>query len=124
MSDDKKPRRKRLYCNQCRGTTNHELRGEHKQHESQDDDRGNLIYWIETTYRLWTCLGCDTGTLEIAQTGDSWQDENGNPQYSYSYCPDRQTNAISRKFFRKLPSGLRTIYSEVIEALNKRLHLL
>jgi hypothetical protein len=82
------------------------------------------MFWNETTYRLWTCSGCDTGTLELAETNDSWTDENDNQQYSYSYWPERQINALRKKLFRKLPLGLRTIYSEVIDAFNKQLHLL
>ena len=109
---------KRIYCNRCKDETNHVLRGSHSRSHSEDQG-----YWEEFTYGFWTCAGCDTGTLEVAWTASGMYD--GEKEiYEYSYHPARASQDLSQKVFRQLPKPLATIYGEVINAYNQRMHLL
>lgn len=120
MSDIKsgEPESKPIYCNRCKYETNHLLRGSHTRWCTEDHG-----FWEEFTYSLWTCAGCDTGTLELGWTANGMYD--GEKQvYEYSYYPVRAGEDLSQKVFRQLPKPLATIYSEVVDAYNCRLHLL
>ncbi len=109
---------KRIYCNRCKGETTHLLRGSHSRCCTEDHG-----FWEEFTYSLWTCAGCDTGTLELEWTAEGMYD--GEKQiYEYSYHPARASEDLSQKVFRQLPKPLATIYREVVNAYNHRLHLL
>jgi hypothetical protein len=105
---------KRIYCNRCKDETNHVLRGSHSRTYSGDNG-----YWEEFTYSLWTCAGCDTGTLELAWIANGMYDI-----YDYSYHPARSSQDLNPKIFRQLPKPLATIYREVVDAYNHRMHLL
>ncbi len=119
MSDQEKPSRKRLFCNTCQGDTHHALCGQHQRHYYEDDGH----YWEETAYRLWTCAGCDTGTLEIAWTSAAMRGPE-EQLYDYTYAPRRTTSALAVRRFRQIPNALKVIYEEVIHAFNAGLPLL
>lgn len=108
---------KRLYCNCCRGETNHIQRGIHSINEEPDDD-GNRG---ETTYVLWTCAGCDTGMME---TELRYVLKNEGPVCSSAYDPPRSRDDLRAKVFRKIPPKLRTIYAQTIKAFNHKLWVL
>ncbi len=109
---------KRIYCNRCKDETNHLLRCSHGRCCTEDHG-----YWEEFTYGLWTCAGCDTGTLELEWTAAGMYD--GEKQvYDYSYHPVRASQDLSQKVFRQLPKPLASIYREVVDAYNHRMHVL
>ena len=109
---------KRIYCNRCKDETNHVLRGSHSRYYSEDEG-----LWEEFIHRFWTCAGCETGTLEVAWTATGMYD--GEKEiYEYSYHPARGCQDLVQKVFRHLPKPLATIYREVVDAYNHRLHLL
>jgi hypothetical protein len=113
-------RRRRLFCNCCNGETNHILRGEHHRTHIEDEIAG---YWEKTYYRLWTCAGCDTGTMEEAWTSTLVVDEQGDHIYEYSYHPPRSASELRPKVFRQLPKPLKVIYAETIGAFNHKLYI-
>lgn len=112
MSDNK-VQAKKIYCNSCKQTTNHLLKGEHRWKEvgSQDD-------WEEVTHRLFICAGCETGTMEMSWTTEYLVDEDNEQFYEYSYCPKRAHADLVHKRFVKLESKLTRIYRETIRCYN------
>lgn len=111
---------KTLYCNKCQGETNHVERGSHSRRSLIDEGHN----WEETTYRLWTCAGCDKGVMETEDCASYFVDDEGNIQYSNSYDPEPSAGNLRQKIFRKIPNRLRTIYSQTIRAYNANLHVL
>jgi len=108
----------RLFCNCCNRETNHILRGAHQQAYTEESG-----YWEKTQYRLWTCAGCDTGTMEQAWTSDMMRDDQGEQRWTPSYHPPRSASELRPKVFRQLAEPLTAIYKETIGALNHRLHI-
>jgi hypothetical protein len=113
------PKAKRIYCNRCKDDTNHILRGSHQRMFTSDDGE----YWEDLNSGLWTCAGCDTGTLEFAWTSVGMYDGD-KYVYEYTYQPPRATQDLAPKVFRQLPKPLIAIYQEIVKAYNNRLHLL
>ena len=117
MSEDKPT--KRLYCNHCQTETHHIERGIHVRRDVIDEGHN----WEQTTYRLWTCAGCDDGTMESEWTASHFTDEEGQ-QFSYEYFPPRSSDHLRPKFFKKIPPKLRAIYIQSIRAFNHGFHVL
>lgn len=103
-----------IYCNRCLGETRHIRRGEHVHHEELDDGHT----WEQIAYTLWTCAGCDMGTMETGFTASYLEDED------YSYDPPRAASDIKPKVFRRIPQKLRRIYSQTVKAFNLNLSVL
>lgn len=117
---DENQRSKRIYCNQCKSETNHLLRGSHCRY-----DNGGFGSVEENNYNLWTCAGCDAGTLEVAYTASGMYNPDTDEMiYDYTYHPSRNSGDITPKIFRKLPRALVAIYREVVTAYNHGLQLL
>lgn len=49
--DSEEPKKKLLFCNQCRRETNHFLKGTHTSYSRNDS------VWEERTAKLWICAG-------------------------------------------------------------------
>jgi hypothetical protein len=119
-AQEPQPQKKKIYCNTCKQSTNHTLIGEHA--VSKYDERSD---WGEmSTYRLWICAGCETGTLEDEYSDTSMIDYEGN-DYSESYFhPKRVRGDLAPKVFLKLKPKLKQIYKEAIACFNSEsLHL-
>lgn len=119
---------KRIHCNWCQVRTAHQLKAFHRsptewlrvdtmdvfddEEELEEQDRG----YVE--YRLWFCKGCDTSALEIVYNeGESFVSD-------AEFCPPRKLHGVTIKEFRRLPSELISIYSEVINSFNYKLNTL
>jgi hypothetical protein len=74
------------------------------------------------TFELWTCAGCDKGTMAETWTADFALDEHGKMIPSTTLHPRRSER--SERLFKKLPKNLKAIYREVVEACNGRQTLL
>jgi hypothetical protein len=117
--------RKSIRCNTCNWQTNHELRAiqiSHNDDADGDYDRNNPFsqpsWWIDTEYRLWACLGCDTAVLEIVEI------YNGIGYQSFStYYPSRKSDHLVPKHFVQLDKKLQAIYREIIESYNAQLKI-
>lgn len=108
-----------IYCNRCKGSTRHALHGRVSyRHEDEDGlyERGE--------YRLWSCAGCDTATLEDYFTLPGMRDEEGDEFYDSIFHPKRVQRHRQPKSFFKLPSKLGRIYREVVSAYNADLRAL
>jgi len=88
--------KRRLYCNHCGCNTNHRC-----MYEEEEGRFGE-----EVVYRLWTCAGCDTGTLEEAWTGSGYIAENGEQMYDSTYHPGRASADLRVKRYKQLPKNL------------------
>lgn len=117
------PDKKRIYCNRCKNSTNHILKGEHCR-RFYTEENGRLLYWEDIVYRFWVCGGCDQGTLESCYTMDNMVDQNDNQIYDSTYYPSRKQTHIPLKRFRKLPKKLAGLYQESIAAYNNNLLIL
>jgi hypothetical protein len=107
--------RKRIFCNHCKGITNHILEGSHHK-ETPEDEYG---WWDESDFMLWICAGCDSAVLEERYTDVSLANE-----YQSRFFPKPTSRDLHQKYFRKLPPKLRKIYLETIQAFNNELHIL
>jgi hypothetical protein len=117
--------RRKIYCNNCKNKTHHELKFVQPQshfEESEEYSR-QISYWEKTEQRLWVCLGCDASTLELAYTSAGMQGPDENDLWDSTYYPKRDYSDLPRKRFRRLDRKLSKIYGEVIECFNSRLEI-
>lgn len=111
---------KKIYCNTCKATTRHELKGTHERLEC---DEQTFSWGVESVncfsfeYKFWVCLGCDTALLE-----EFFQYHDEDIQ-EYKYYPNRLTKQRNFKHYRHLESKMFCAYKEVITAFNQGLYL-
>lgn len=115
---------KRIYCNTCKGQTNHELKSVHERKSSDIDFENNPLNeagkYEEWTYFFWICRGCETASLEE----DHVVYINGNEQFVPAYYPRRERNSLATKVFKQLDEKLTDIYEEVIKCFNNEAWIL
>ena len=69
------PRKKKLFCNNCKIDTNHTYKSKH--HINDYEDLGENFYmWYEYYFIFWICAGCEHGTLERIYTNDTLRRNN------------------------------------------------
>jgi hypothetical protein len=118
-----------VYCNTCKGDTNHELTFLHERSnelvrsgDERDEPTGFEEAW---EYRLWVCRGCDAATLEEAYTNTGLLDAKARHQvWQSTYHPTRKRRSRPLKRFHQLDAKLESIYREVIESFNAELRTL
>jgi len=119
---------RKIYCNNCKCETNHELKFTHsKRHQEVTDEDTpfpSLVFEEEYQYRLWVCCGCGTATLEEAYTNIGMIDRDGNKIWELTLYPRRRISEWPAKHFRHLGEKLASIYREVIESFNSDLGIL
>lgn len=115
--------KKRIYCNRCKNETNHVFMCDHS-HSEHEEENGQLLYWEEYIDRFWICAGCDEGTLERCFTMSGYVDSKGNQIYESNFYPERKRQHVLRKWFKKIPKKLETLYREAVEAYNNKLYIL
>jgi hypothetical protein len=99
-----------------------------KPYNNHVDEGNEPAVWGE--YRLWSCAGCDTCTMEDHYSAEYMRmyvdaDSNGDTQiYESVYHPKRMSASRPIKHFVNLPPKLETLYSEVVKSNNEGLHLL
>jgi hypothetical protein len=114
------PPKKKIYCNKCKQNTNHSLIGEHPV-SNYDEQAG----WGQiSTYRLWICAGCETGSLEVEYSNSDMMDDEGNDLSDYTYYPKRVRDDRPKKVFLKLKPKLEQIYKEAIVCFNNESYIL
>lgn len=120
--------RMKIFCNNCKCDTHHEMKCQHERHyyESNDHADGTIeITWYEQyLYSFWICLGCDTATLAERFHCTPMYDENGEV-FETNYFPPR-TNYSTRKpkGFLHIDKKLMTAYHEIITAYTNRLYII
>jgi hypothetical protein len=120
---------KKIKCNQCKNPTNHELKAFHRKYydDSDGDNEADITYSIDTQYRLWVCLGCNTAVFEIEEaTLDMEADPycNQTEQVASTYYPARKDELLTPKYFEELDTKLNTVYREVIKSYNAQLKII
>ncbi|MGE0448022.1 MAG: DUF4145 domain-containing protein [Vicinamibacterales bacterium] len=113
--------RRRIYCNRCRGETNHTWSGSHSREEQFDFDDGSAPIWQKTNYRLWACAGCDHAVMEVERESSLDTPDDGP---TYQYHPPRTRDDLDLKVFRRIPTRLRSIYTQTIKSYNYNLRVL
>jgi hypothetical protein len=109
---------KRIYCNTCKGQTNHELKSTQERKSSdvdfEKDPLNEAGQYEEWTYLFWICRGCETASLQE----DHVVYVNGVEQYVTVFYPRRERNSLATKTFLQLNEKLTDIYEEVIKCFN------
>lgn len=115
---------KRIYCNTCKGQTNHELFSiwERKSSDAdfEKDPLNEVGKYDEWTYLFWICRGCETASLQE----DHVAYVDGKEQYVRVYYPARERNSLAAKTFVQLNEKLTDIYEEVIKCFNNEAWIL
>ena len=118
------PPDKYIFCNCCKGETNHTCKADYCRHHLLGTDKylGGLLYTVG--YRLWMCGGCEHCTLEQYYTDETMEDENGVAIFESEYFPKRTKHHLANKHFKQLPPRLENIYHEVLGTFNNELRIL
>jgi uncharacterized protein DUF4145 len=103
------PQRK-LYCNRCGRTTNHNVRGNYC--SVHVDEQGG--FEEEEDCSLCECAGCEAPTLLVKYTNSAMGEESQIILY-----PERQSGWRISKRFVKLPRKLAQTYQETVRAFNR-----
>lgn len=113
----------RIYCNYCEHHTHHKLLYSHA-YDNRSEEDGVEMYG---EFRLWSCAGCDSCTLEDHYTSDMFsqlRDGAYVQEYDSIYYPESRVGFRNKKQFQNLPPKLSKLYDEVISAHNDKLHIL
>ncbi len=115
---------KRIYCNTCKGLTNHELMSTQERKSSdanfEKDPLNESGQYEEWTYLFWICRGCETALLQE----DHVAYVKGDEQYVTVFYPRREKNSLNTKVFVQLDEKLTDIYQEVITCFNNEAWIL
>lgn len=126
MVENAKPKVKYIFCNRCRGETEHTLIGENYRDYPNYVDR-HIIGIVERLgHRLWICSGCKSGTLEEYYIFDILDEgyKEDESMWDIKYYPPRNEFQISLKEFKQLTVNLTNIYKETLGAYNNNLTVL
>ena len=86
------PGSKLIFCNQCKGETNHVCKVDYFREYLTDTDKYLGGNWYLVGYRLWMCAGCESCTLEEYFTDDI---ESTEEDFSSQYFPERTEFHVS-----------------------------
>lgn len=119
--------RVKIYCNTCKGETNHDIKSTHDQsyhEEFEDHGQRFLGYYEEAEFRFLICRGCDSATLQEKWTCAGMHDHNGDEIYSYNYHPKRKNlGEREAKKFHHVDKKLNDSYKEIITAFQQGLEI-
>jgi hypothetical protein len=117
----------KIFCNTCKGETNHEIKSTHCQcYQEEVDDHGQKFkgYYEETEFSFLVCRGCDTATLQEKWTCAGMTDKNGDDIYSYNYHPIRKNRGEREvKQFHHVDKKLNDSYKEIVTAFQQGLEI-
>jgi hypothetical protein len=105
---------KKIYCNRCQGITRHISKGRYFRRWATPDDE----IQGEIEYSLLICAGCEDGTLERTESDSENMYPDGTTEFRTKYFPERRTEGLAPKSFRKLAPNLEQIYGEAIACFN------
>ncbi len=118
---------KKIFCNTCKGETNHDIKSSHDQvyyEEYEDHGQKFLGYYEKTQYSFLVCRGCDTATLEESWTSAGMQDHKGESIYSDNYHPKRKRLGDREvKRFIHVDKILNDTYKEIITSFQQGLSI-
>ena len=113
---------RKIYCNTCKTTTNHELKALHKRVFVEldlpiDTTLSEPDEYEQWQYSLLICRGCETALLQeeyVSHTNDTEIED----VREISFHPEREKRTLPFKIFRQLNPKLARIYQEVITTFN------
>jgi Domain of unknown function (DUF4145) len=115
----KKEKKINIYCGECKRRTIHNVIAVDSIGADSDQDP-----WGENHY-LCRCAGCETHCYAVAGWSmDTYVPELGEHQYQWKTYPNSKDERHSISDVNKLPSKVKTIYGEVVAAVNSQLSLL
>lgn len=97
----------RIYCNECRGRTLHQIAGT-AHDQGADDDNG---YWWSTDFEMLQCGGCQEVVLRRTYTFSE------DTENEVRYFPPAMSRALPR-WRHKLPNDLRLLLEEIYRSLD------
>lgn len=110
--------RTKIYCNYCKGQTNHEIKAVHHTYHQEEHEINGILYLEpieESEWSFLVCCGCDAPTME-GKINDCGQ------EYENIYYPERKIlHKRQKKAFRHLDRNLKKIYQEVFLAFEQEL---
>lgn len=124
MTEEIKPQKiLKVQCTTCKIDTNHRIEWEQTFHDENDD------IWVDTTYQLLLCQGCDTATLKSRTICSEDMYQVGENEYDFEekiiYYPKRSNRMISPILNSyHAPPKVRKIYLETVDAYNNEQQIL
>jgi hypothetical protein len=102
----------KIFCNNCRNHTNHDLVYSQAPEETDYLEAGQLEDVGTTLSKLWVCLGCEQATMQELTLDDAGE------EIGSEFYPSREKHHLVRKSFLQLNSKLAQIYEEIIICYN------
>jgi|SRR5713101_6746733 len=109
-----------IYCNYCKHETNHEPRGTHEKTWYDQE----IDFDEKMTYRLFTCMGCEHGVLQVEYANSDMINDEGQGYSNFSYYPERSQRELEKKHYTKLKPRLAALYEEAIICYNRKAMIL
>jgi hypothetical protein len=111
------------FCNMCKQQTNHKTLFEIKKEYTPENTPKMQIEYAAGTWRIIECLGCeDISFYETWVTSEDIDYERGMLEENIKYYPTREEEFLIKQQFVLIPSKIRKIYKEAIEAFNNKLY--
>jgi hypothetical protein len=104
-----------VLCVECKRPTRHEV-GASLRRDGQAWDRSEQwsVEWTDD-YQVVKCLGCETVTFRHTAWFSEDDPHDGTTERLY---PKRDANTVAAKSFGNVPTALRRLYGEVVDAFN------
>ena len=103
------------YCSACTKETNHEVL-EVEQLKDCDEDTD---VWVQNTYQIISCLGCDNISFrEELICSEDIDPNSGEPQPTINLYPKASENTLTAKSITGIPTKIRRIFRETIDCYN------
>ena len=102
----------KLFCNFCRRYTNHRVVQSHGQTYTPEDDPDMPVDYVEGTWEIIQCAGCDWGSFrELLFTSEDLEP-------TETCYPEADKDRLAVKTFRQAPDNINRIYKESIRSFN------
>ncbi|MGA2284892.1 MAG: DUF4145 domain-containing protein [Dehalococcoidia bacterium] len=102
----------RFFCNSCQQKTRHVQRAVFtKRYEDEDE-------WVEGTWGIWECLGCEEVVLSRSWIYSIELPVGGGYEPDVTLYPQRSSGEAKKKEYENIPEQLDLIYDEIIRTFN------
>ena len=124
MTKSKKPELPKVHCNRCGIDTEHTVAHEEDRSVSEQIDKDTVVT-AYSWYRLITCNGCKSVSMEhMRGHSEDWDPETG-PSYSMEYFPPRTFRRAPQWLSDgKIPEYIRRSLEDLYVALQNKLNVL
>lgn len=116
MSDEKI----NIYCVKCKRNTNHEILCQTSKTFTPENTPDLWIDFVEVTWEILECRGCEEVTFrEVSINSEEFDHTTGMPEPTIKLFPQRSETMLPINAHYGLPTTLRQIYRETIDAYNQ-----